>query len=60
MHIYQLSALEMAKIAPMDEGKRFRKAVKFQNYEDALSSRYQTAGPKVDAKDDKDRFLYLF
>jgi hypothetical protein len=45
----------MAKIAPMDEERRSRKGVKFQTPEDAISSRYQTAGPKVDAKDDKDR-----
>ena len=47
----------MAKITPKDNEKRSRKTTKFQNPEDALSSRYQTAGPKVDAKDDKDRFV---
>ena len=47
----------MAKISPTDNEKRSRKAMKFQNPEDAISSRYQTAGPKVDAKDDKDRFV---
>ena len=45
----------MTKITPMDDGKQSRKVVKFQNPEDAICSRYQTAGPKVDAKDDKDR-----
>ena len=48
----------MTKVAPLDEDKsNARKKMKFQNYEDALSSRYQTSGPKVDAKDDKDRFV---
>lgn len=53
----------MTKVAPSDEEKPLRKRMKFQSSEDALSSRYQASGPKVDAKDDKDRFVvftYMF
>ena len=45
----------MAKIVPVDDEKPSHKRMKFQSAEDAISSRYQTTGPKVDAKDDKDR-----
>lgn len=50
--------MKMTKVAPLDkERSNSRRRMKFQNSEDALSSRYQTSGPKVDAKDDKDRFV---
>lgn len=49
----------MAKVAPVDGEIPPPKAkfVKLTNTEDALSSRYQTAGLKLDGNEDKDRYM---
>lgn len=57
--MFWVTKCEMAKIAPVENEKPSRKRMKFMNHEDAISSRYQNVGPKVDVKDEKDR-LVLF